>query len=190
MISFDRVTPSDTLALWEMIRDEDAHIFDLTFDPNIQNIEEMRVMCSHLSEVEWAWTIRASSPNPNLSNGPNVPEVVGACTLMRGKGPQAHVAELGGWLDPDFQGVKIGRTAVTFMLEFGRQHGLLRIESRPWAENVGACRVLESAGMLLESVRKNSIMRGGNLLDEKVYVWLADGPREEVPCPGQQQSVP
>lgn len=97
---------------------------------------------------------------------------VGSCALF--VSDTGLSGEYGGWVVPEAHHRGCATQATELALSFGRDLGLVRIDSRPAQDNTPARRVLERVGMRLEAVNRNGFFRDGRLLDELVYVWTKE----------------
>ncbi|NUT70851.1 GNAT family N-acetyltransferase [Pseudarthrobacter sp. C4D7] len=77
------------------------------------------------------------------------PEIAGSVRLKRTPGTGIPSAETGIWLGRSFRSQGIGGAALDLVLAEARRAGLLRITARTLAGNLGAQRLLTSAGAAL-----------------------------------------
>lgn len=82
-------------------------------------------------------------------------------------------AEIGYWLAEPFWGRGIVTEAVRALVPvvFDR-FDIIRIQAGVYSSNPASMRVLEKAGFEREAVHKNAIFKGGELLDEVVFVLI------------------
>lgn len=119
-----------------------------------------------------AWISIASRPGPSLHLAIAVDgEAAGGIGLAAGTGVDRLTAQFGYWLGEAFWGRGIATAAARAM----RRHAFastdfVRLEAPVFAWNPASARVLEKAGFTLESVRKNSVLKDGQLIDSFLYV--------------------
>lgn len=101
-------------------------------------------------------------------------EPVGSCSIIVGRGAHEKQGEWGGWLLPEATKKGVATKALRIALLWAQERGLVRVESRPAADNVLSHAVLERAGMRLESIAADAFYRRGKVIDEFVYVWTKE----------------
>lgn len=99
---------------------------------------------------------------------------VGSCSIIVGRGAHQKQGEWGGWLLPEAMKRGVATEALRLALVWAQERGLVRVESRPAADNLLSHAVLERAGMRLESIAADAFYRRGKVLDEFVYVWTKE----------------
>ena len=83
-------------------------------------------------------------------------------------------AEIGYWLGEPFWGRGIATEALQAVTAYAvEQHGLTRLFAIPFASNAASCRVLEKAGYILEGRLHRSAIKGGVILDQLQYAFIA-----------------
>jgi RimJ/RimL family protein N-acetyltransferase len=158
-----------TFALRPLQKTDADDLFRLAQDPLIwahtdlpmaKTLEQWREMIAELCEMPWVFAACIGD------------EVIGSFSLVRQRGQYAHRAEMGGWLGAKFHGFGLGTLAFAYLIDFGKSVGLRRIDARASSDNPSVAKAGLKAGMQLESVVKNGVVRNGTLLDEMVFVWL------------------
>ena len=90
-------------------------------------------------------------------------------------------AEIGYWIGEPFWGQGVAAEALRFVTEYAMErHHLKRIYAMPFAWNPASCRVLEKAGYTLESRQRQAAVKDGEIIDQFLYVYLADSNKEDV----------
>ncbi len=80
-------------------------------------------------------------------------------------------AEIGYWLGEPFWGRGIATMALRAMTTYAfANFDLTRIYAGVFAGNDASCRVLEKAGYFLEGRAARSVIKGGRVLDQLIYV--------------------
>ena len=113
-------------------------------------------------------TKRSSTHYAILMDG----ELVGAISIIPKEDIYRRSAEIGYWIGQPFWGKGIGTLAVTEVLEiFHRTHPeIIRVFAEVFAENKASMKVLQKNGFVLESVRKNAVIKNGVIGDDTVWV--------------------
>jgi RimJ/RimL family protein N-acetyltransferase len=102
-------------------------------------------------------------------------EVVGAIGLTVQPGLKSHSAEIGFWLGEKYWNKGITTEAVRAFTEYGfTQHGLSRIYAHVFSWNAASMRVLEKCGYQREGWLRQSVVKGGKLVDQAFYAKLRD----------------
>jgi RimJ/RimL family protein N-acetyltransferase len=123
-------------------------------------------------DSQYAWAVTA--------NG----QLAGSIGVFRRENIHRRTAEMGYFISEPWWGRGIATLAVREACEFiFACTDILRIFAEPFAENAASCRVLEKAGFVLEGTMRKNAVKGGRVLDMKLYarVRLCD---ERVPCEG------
>jgi RimJ/RimL family protein N-acetyltransferase len=90
-------------------------------------------------------------------------------TLLR-----AHVADIGYVAVSDSaRGLGIGDLLVGATLDWARAEGVLRVELRVWPANIGAVRLYERHGFVLEGRLRAHAQLGDRLVDALLMAWTA-----------------
>jgi [ribosomal protein S5]-alanine N-acetyltransferase len=98
-------------------------------------------------------------------------EAVGSVGVEPGQDIYRRTAELGYWIGEAYWGRGLVTQAVRQVTEHAfPAFDLTRIFARPFARNLASARVLEKAGYALESVARHSAVKGGEVLDQRIYV--------------------
>lgn len=102
-------------------------------------------------------------------------EAVGSIGVFRGADVYRKSAEIGYWLGRDFWGRGWMTAAVKRMCrEAFDTWDIVRIHAEVFAPNRASQAVLEKAGFSLEGTRRNSVYKGGRVLDSRVYALLKE----------------
>lgn len=96
----------------------------------------------------------------------------GAISILPKEDIYRYTAEIGYWLGEPFWGKGIATKAIAQLLGICRKTHpqLVRIYAEVFATNKPSMRALEKNGFILESVRKNAIVKNGVVGDD--YVWV------------------
>jgi RimJ/RimL family protein N-acetyltransferase len=95
---------------------------------------------------------------------------VGAIGCSIGKGIRAKSARFGYWLGEAYWGRGIMTAAVQRVAPYAlERYRLVRLESPVFAWNPASMRVLEKCGFVNEGVRRASVVKDGEIIDEVVY---------------------
>ncbi len=97
---------------------------------------------------------------------PDTQRVVGMIGLHLNKNRRAHVGEFGMFVHDDFQNQGIGTILLEAMLDLANNWlNLKRIELTVFADNLGAIRVYEKCGFVIEGTHKKYAFRNGEYID-------------------------
>ena len=122
--------------------------------------------------VEWIRHVRERTPETVLAIATK-DELIGNIGLYIQDDVYRCSAELGYWLAEEYWGRGIGTGAVRAICEIAfSRSDLIRIYACVFEPNVGSCRVLEKAGFQLEGVHRQSVLKAGKLINEKMYALL------------------
>ena len=118
-----------------------------------------------------AWLSIASRPGPSLHLSIAVDgEAVGGIGLAAGSGVYRLTAQFGYWLGEAHWGRGIATAAARAMRRHAFTHtDFVRLEAPVFAWNPASARVLQKAGFVMESVRKRSVFKDGQLIDSFLY---------------------
>lgn len=96
----------------------------------------------------------------------------GAISILPKEDIYRYTAEIGYWIGEPFWGKGITTKAIAQVLDICKKThpGLVRIYAEVFATNKSSMRALEKNGFILESVRKNAIVKNGVIGDD--YVWV------------------
>jgi [ribosomal protein S5]-alanine N-acetyltransferase len=88
-------------------------------------------------------------------------------------------AEIGYWVGEPFWGRGIATSAIGLMVQAvkGQSPDIIRIYAEVFSHNPSSMRALEKNGFGLESVRKRSVVKNGQVMDDHVYVLFTDQPQ-------------
>ena len=148
---------NDASKLIELIRDQRTWLH--TQDPEIKD-EAHLVRIVH-GMPDWVFTVL----HPELG-------ICGSFSLLKGSGQYSKRAELGGWLSALAKDNGLGTEIARQLIVFAAENGIVRVDARPAADNLQACRTCEAAGMKLEATMKDAVTRDNKMIDERVYSWL------------------
>lgn len=97
-------------------------------------------------------------------------KAVGSIGIHRQQNIHRQTAELGYFLAQPYWNRKIMTSAVEKACEqVFLNTDLLRIFAQPFATNLASCRVLEKAGFQCEGILRQNAVKGGKVLDMKLY---------------------
>jgi [ribosomal protein S5]-alanine N-acetyltransferase len=100
-------------------------------------------------------------------------EYAGELSYRPGQHERRIVAGFGYWLAEPYWGRGIMSEAVRVSSDHLLQHlGFTRLQTDVYAPNIASQRVLQKAGFTLESVRRQSVIKRGEVLDCPHYVKL------------------
>ena len=111
-------------------------------------------------------------------------EAIGSIGLMLGQDVHRFTAELGYWLAEPFWGRGIMTQAVRFVTTWAIfAFKLNRIWAEPYATNKASHIVLEKAGYTREGILRSSVFKDGQVLDQYLYSYIANGVKQPVRSP-------
>lgn len=97
-------------------------------------------------------------------------EAVGSVGFTIQDDVECKTALLGYWLGEPFWGKGIMTQAIIETCDNGfKNFDIVRIFARPFADNIGARRLLEKAGFELEGICRKSIYKNGKILNSCMY---------------------
>ncbi len=106
-------------------------------------------------------------------------EAVGGVGLVPGEDIFRRSAEVGYWLGRSQWGQGLAPLAVQALSRYALEdRQFIRLFAGVFSGNHRSGRVLAKAGYTLEGVRRAAVYKGGQLLDEEVWVRLAPLPQE------------
>jgi RimJ/RimL family protein N-acetyltransferase len=83
-------------------------------------------------------------------------------------------SEVGYWLGEPYWGRGITTDALRAITGYAIEtHGFTRLFALPFASNEASCRVLEKAGYVLEARLRKSAIKGGTIIDQLQYAFIA-----------------
>ena len=98
-------------------------------------------------------------------------ELVGGIGLTRLSDVFRRSAEVGYWLGEPYWGQGLATEAVAQLTEYAfSTFDIVRLVAGVFAGNPGSMRALEKNGYYLESIRRQAVVKQGELLDD--YVWV------------------
>lgn len=101
-------------------------------------------------------------------------EAVGSVGLIRGQDVFRLSAEVGYWLGRAAWGRGLAPLALQTLSRYAEEElGMVRLFAGVFAGNLRSGRVLAKSGYHLEGVRRAQVVKGGQLLDEEVWVRLS-----------------
>jgi ribosomal-protein-alanine N-acetyltransferase len=129
-----------------------------------------------VAEAEaWLALVPTQSPATNFAIA-TADELVGGIGIELQTDVFRRGAELGYWLGEAYWGCGIATAAVTAFTHYAFEaHDLLRIFAGVFSWNPGSMRVLEKAGYIREGVLRQSVVKGGQVLDKMLYAVTRDG---------------
>jgi [ribosomal protein S5]-alanine N-acetyltransferase len=142
-------------AIWNNLRDYFPHPYTRA-DAN-------KWIRSHSSK-------RSSTHYAIIVNG----ELAGAISIIPKEDIYRKSAEIGYWIGEAYWRKGIATMAVEQVLRiFHDTHpDIIRIFAEVFAENIASMKVLQKNGFILESVRKNAVVKNGIVSDDTVWVKL------------------
>jgi RimJ/RimL family protein N-acetyltransferase len=109
-------------------------------------------------------------------------QAVGGIGYMLQKDVERVSAEIGYWLGEAYWGRGIATEALIAITSYAiEQHGLTRVFALPFAWNAASCRVLEKAGYTLEARLRRSAIKDGEITDQLLYGYVAEGDGRNIP---------
>lgn len=134
--------------------------------PNPYTVEDARCwieMCRDPTLGDTNWAIEVDG------------KAVGGIGLVIGQDVHRFSAEIGYWLGEPYWGKGIMTRAVGTITEYGlKDLGMIRIFTGVYERNPPSMRVLEKNGYVKEGVEKQSIFKGGVVMDAHVFAKLRD----------------
>ena len=101
--------------------------------------------------------------------------IVGRLSLARDPHPASHhVADLGLMVDGGFRRRGVGRALLAAAAEWGREHGIEKLELHVFPWNEPALGLYTSFGFEREGYRKRHYERGGELVDAILMAYFVD----------------
>ena len=101
-------------------------------------------------------------------------QAVGGVGVIMGEGIYAKSAQFGYWLGEPYWGRGIMTQAVGRVVPYVfSRFPLVRLESPVFAWNLASMRVLEKCGFVREGVKRSSVFKDGEIIDQMVYARLA-----------------
>jgi RimJ/RimL family protein N-acetyltransferase len=103
-------------------------------------------------------------------------EAVGGIGFVPHHDVERVSSEVGYWLGEAYWGRGIVTEALVAVTHYAiATHGFTRLYALPFAYNEASCRVLEKAGYVLEARLRNSAIKGGQIVDQMQFAFIADG---------------
>jgi RimJ/RimL family protein N-acetyltransferase len=120
------------------------------------------------------WLAYADSLEPGFEFAIEVEgEAVGGIGMLPGCDVSRYSAEVGYWLGQSHWGHGIATEALTLFTQYAfRQHGMLRLQALPFADNAASLRVLEKADYRLEGRLRWAAVKEGTPRDQLLYATL------------------
>jgi len=98
-------------------------------------------------------------------------ELVGGIGLIPNSDVYVMSAEIGYWIGESYWGKGIATEAIRQITEYiFYNFDIIRIYAEVFENNKPSMRALEKNGFYLEGVRRKSILKNGNLMDD--YIWV------------------
>jgi ribosomal-protein-alanine N-acetyltransferase len=99
--------------------------------------------------------------------------IVGGIGVLLQEDISRLTAEIGYWLAEPYWGKGIITEAIREMTSYAfSTFQLVRIYAEVFAHNQGSMKALEKNGYYLESIKKNAVIKNGNIINDHVYVML------------------
>lgn len=169
---------SERLLLRRMLRRDASDMFEYSRDPEVTKYllwephPDKYYTTRYLTYIQsryrsgdffdWAVTLRSSE------------KMIGTCGFTRFNF-DAHSAEVGYVLNPEYWGKGIAPEAVRLVMNFGfGELDLHRIEAKYMIGNDRSCRVMEKMGMQPEGVSRDSMFVKGKYVSVGTYAILRD----------------
>lgn len=103
-------------------------------------------------------------------------KVIGSIGAFRQENIHRQTAELGYYIAQAYWGKGIMTEAVKQICDYVfKNSDILRIYAEPFSYNRASCRVLEKAGFQYEGTLRSNAVKGGKVLDMKMYARIAGG---------------
>ena len=100
---------------------------------------------------------------------------VGGIDVFIGRGVYSRSAEITIWVAPAYQNKHIGTGAIESLCkEVFTKYSIKRIFARVYSDDEISCRLFAGAGFECEGVLRKSVLRNGELLDQKIYAIVSD----------------
>jgi RimJ/RimL family protein N-acetyltransferase len=99
-------------------------------------------------------------------------KLVGGISMLRKEDIYRCSAEVGYWLGEPYWNQGIATRAIAILTEniWSSFPEVVRLYAEVFPQNTGSCKALEKNGFVLESVRRNSVIKNGIIGDDHVYV--------------------
>ncbi len=97
-------------------------------------------------------------------------KVIGSIGVFRQENIHRQTAELGYYLAEEYWGKGIMTEAVKQICDYVfKNSDIIRIYAEPFSYNRASCRVLEKAGFQYEGTLRSNAVKGGKVIDMKMY---------------------
>ncbi|HZM17678.1 MAG TPA: GNAT family protein [Candidatus Krumholzibacteria bacterium] len=129
--------------------------------------------------LRWVAAALAQEEETNFAIA-NAAELIGGIGFVPQMDVHRKSAEIGYWLGEPFWGRGIVTRAVSALVAHAFENSdLVRLYAYVFAGNPASERVLEKNGFVCEGVLRQSVLKNGTLLDQKLFALLRDGYRRE-----------
>lgn len=103
-------------------------------------------------------------------------KVIGSIGVFRQENIHRQTAELGYYIAEEYWGKGIMTEAVKQICDYAFQNSdIIRIYAEPFSYNQASCRVLEKAGFQCEGTLRSNAVKGGKVIDMKMYSRIKAG---------------
>lgn len=101
--------------------------------------------------------------------------VIGNISVERQENIHYRTGELGYYIDEKYWGKGIMSEAVRLICEYVFSHSdIIRIFAEPFSYNIASCKVLEKNGFVCEGILRKNAIKGGQILDMKLYALIKE----------------
>ncbi len=103
-------------------------------------------------------------------------KVIGSIGVFRQENIHRQTAELGYYIAEEYWGKGIMTEAVKQICDYVfKNSDIIRIYAEPFSYNRASCRVLEKAGFQYEGTLRSNAVKGGKVIDMKMYARIKEG---------------
>ena len=103
-------------------------------------------------------------------------KVIGSIGVFRQENIHRQTAELGYYIAEEYWGKGIMTEAVKQICDYVfEKSDIIRIYAEPFSYNRASCRVLEKAGFQYEGTLRSNAVKGGKVIDMKMYARIKEG---------------
>lgn len=144
---------ADNIKIWNQVRDYFPHPYTRQKAEEWVSMHHGKKPVTHFA-IEW--------------DG----KLVGGISVLRKEDIYRCSAEIGYWLGEPYWNQGIATKAISVLTEniWSNFPEIVRLYAEVFPQNAGSCRALEKNGFVLESVRKNAVIKNGLIGDDLVYV--------------------